>query len=139
MSDVKGPAQHKNDIYGDLQAEPAPEPPIPAATVVLLRDAEVGFEVLMLRKNSKIAFGGMWVFPGGRIDEQDYSLDRDLQTAARAAAAREAHEEAGVRPAPDEFVWFAHWTPPPTTPPAICHLVLRNASSHRRVRSYRWW
>ena len=44
---------------------------IPAATVVVLRDAETGLEALMLRRNSKIAFGGMWVFPGGRVDEED--------------------------------------------------------------------
>ena len=25
----------------------------------------------MLHKNSKLAFGGMWVFPGGRIDDED--------------------------------------------------------------------
>lgn len=115
MSRSKESELHKNDIYGDLQAEAGREPAIPAATVVLLREAGAGFEVLMLRKNSKIAFGGMWVFPGGRIDEGDYPEDRDLQTAARAAAAREAHEEAGIRPSPEEFVWFAHWSPPPTT------------------------
>ena len=33
---------------------------IPAATVVLLRDGADGMETLMLRKNSKIAFAGMW-------------------------------------------------------------------------------
>ena len=33
---------------------------VPAATVILLRSAESGPETLMLRKNSKIAFGGMW-------------------------------------------------------------------------------
>ena len=39
--------------------------PIPAATVVLLRDAtEGGIETLMLRRNSKIAFGGMWGISG---------------------------------------------------------------------------
>jgi len=47
-------------------------PAIPAATVVVLRDTETGPQTLMLRRNSKIAFGGMWVFPGGRIDDEDY-------------------------------------------------------------------
>jgi 8-oxo-dGTP pyrophosphatase MutT (NUDIX family) len=42
-----------------------------AATVVLLRDGDDGLETLMLRKNSRLAFGGMWVFPGGRIDDGD--------------------------------------------------------------------
>ena len=40
---------------------------VPAATVVVVRDGNDGVETLMLRKNSKLAFGGMWVFPGGRI------------------------------------------------------------------------
>ncbi|HAF68589.1 MAG TPA: NUDIX hydrolase, partial [Acidimicrobiaceae bacterium] len=45
--------------------------PIDAATVVVARDTSNGIEVLMLRRNSKIYFGGMWVFPGGKIDETD--------------------------------------------------------------------
>jgi len=44
--------------------------PVAAATVVLLRDGDEGLETLMLRRNSKIAFGGMWVFPGGRVDAE---------------------------------------------------------------------
>ena len=48
-------------------------PAIPAATVVLLRDGADGVETLMLRRDSKLAFaGGAWVFPGGRIDPEDY-------------------------------------------------------------------
>ena len=48
------------------------EPPVPAATVILLRDGPDGLETLMLRRNSKLAFvGGMWVFPGGRVDPED--------------------------------------------------------------------
>ena len=45
----------------------------PAATVVLLRDGDDGLEVLLARRSSKLAFhGGAWVFPGGRIDPDDY-------------------------------------------------------------------
>ena len=112
-------SKHKNDMYGDVDNPSAARetrPATPAATVVLLRDSAGGPEVLMLRKNSKIAFGGMWVFPGGRIDAEDYPEDRDNELGARNAAAREAREEAGVNVDPAAFVWFAHWTPPPTTP-----------------------
>ncbi|HAO56310.1 MAG TPA: NUDIX hydrolase, partial [Gammaproteobacteria bacterium] len=59
-------------MYGDLSKTKAEEPATPAATVVLLRDTDSGPEVLMLKKNARIDFGGMWVFPGGRIDEEDY-------------------------------------------------------------------
>ena len=70
----------------------------------------------MLRKNSKIAFGGMWVFPGGRIDDADHHGAADVIAAARNAAAREAREEAALVVEPAEMVIFAHWIPPPIAP-----------------------
>jgi len=72
----------------------------------------------MLRRNSKIAFGGMWVFPGGRVDDADRAgIDpADELEAARRAAAREAHEESSLVLAPDELLPFSHWTPPAVTP-----------------------
>ena len=107
--------RHRNDMYGDLDVDAAKAPPpVPAATVVLLRESPA-VEVLMLRKNSRIAFGGMWVFPGGRIDAEDGAEDGDPEATARNAAARETREEAGIVAAPEDFVWFAHWTPPPST------------------------
>lgn len=109
--------RHRNDIYGENPAaHDTQAPAIPAATVVLLRDHAQRLEVLMLHKASQIAFGGMWVFPGGRIDAADYPAGRDADVAARNAAARETYEEAGLTLSPDGFVWFAHWTPPPGTP-----------------------
>lgn len=85
---------------------------VPAATVILLRDAADGPETLMLRKNSKIAFGGMWVFPGGRVDDEDAPGAPDEER-ARVAAVREAEEEASLSLSPEDLVWFSHWTPPP--------------------------
>lgn len=119
MSDAKTPkdSQHKNDMYGNIEARSEGDAgvaeAIPAATVVLLRDGESGVEVLMLRKNSKITFGGMWVFPGGKIDAEDHEGARDVDHAARNAAARETHEETGLRVEAEAFEWFAHWSPPP--------------------------
>jgi 8-oxo-dGTP pyrophosphatase MutT (NUDIX family) len=93
-------------------------PPIHAATVILLRDGGSGLETLMLRRNSKIVFGGMWVFPGGRLDDDDWrrAPDRDELAASRVAAAREAMEECALAVDPEEMVPFSHWTPPPVTP-----------------------
>lgn len=111
--------KHRNDIYGDIRADKdneGAEPAIPAATVLLLKDTHAGPEVLMLHKTSKIAFGGMWVFPGGKIDETDYKDPGDHDGAARTAAARETQEEAGIDIPESEFVWFSHWTPPASTP-----------------------
>ena len=111
-----GSNKHRNDIYGDdLEAKGEGSPAIPAATVVLLRDAPDP-RVLMLHKTSKIAFGGMWVFPGGKIDPEDHPEDGNLDVAARNAAARETMEEAGIASKPEDFVWFSHWTPPAITP-----------------------
>jgi 8-oxo-dGTP pyrophosphatase MutT (NUDIX family) len=104
-----------------------PPPPIPAATVVLLRDGAAGLEALLVQRNSKLAFaGGHWVFPGGRVDADDHpttpdpgarrSPPVDLDEArARTAAVRETHEEAGLVIDADDLVWFAHWTPPPVS------------------------
>lgn len=66
------------------------EPPIrPAATVLLLRDGADGVEVFMLRRANQAVFGGgMYVFPGGRVDDADGEFE--------VAAIRECFEEAGV-------------------------------------------
>lgn len=108
--------RHRNDMYGDLQGSDASKtlPAIPSATVLLLKDGPAGADVLMLHKNSKMAFGGMWVFPGGKIDQADFPDDGDVDQAAANAAVREAKEEAGIDINQDDFVWFAHWSPPPS-------------------------
>ncbi len=92
---------------------------IPAATVIPLRDVPRAgggsdLEVLMLRKNAKLGFGGMWVFPGGRIDpeDEDPHAPGDELVTARRAAVREALEEADLLVEPDALVPFSHWTPP---------------------------
>ena len=89
---------------------------VPAATVVLVRDRDTGLETLMLHKNSKLAFGGMWVFPGGRIDDEDREGAVSAEHAARRAAVREALEEADLSVEPGDLAWIAHWTPPVGAP-----------------------
>lgn len=108
-------ADPTTDPVADAHAEAA----IPAATVILVRDArgDGGVETLMLRRNSKLAFGGMWVFPGGRIDPADAAgVDPSVPGVqvdiARRAAAREALEEAALPVDPSSLVLFSRWTPP---------------------------
>jgi len=87
----------------------------PAATVILLRDTGIGFKILFLRRNAKLIFhGGSWVFPGGRIDPDDFinSSDDDMIGAARQAAVREAKEEAGINLFPEDLVFISHWITP---------------------------
>jgi 8-oxo-dGTP pyrophosphatase MutT (NUDIX family) len=89
----------------------------PAATVVIARDSGDGVEVLMLHRNSVHAFGGMWVFPGGKVDPGDVDpASADELSTARRAAARESQEEAGIEISPAALVPLAHWMPPPEAP-----------------------
>ncbi len=96
----------------------SPAPARPSASVVVVRDGPDALEVLMLRRNDKIAFhGGAWVFPGGRVDAVDLPADggSDLD-AARRAAVREALEETGLELDPGAMLPFAHWTTPVELP-----------------------
>lgn len=92
---------------------PDPNPPTPAATVVCLRAGPGGPEVLLLRRRSKGAFGGMWVFPGGKVDPGDYGPGDDEVAAGRNAAVREAAEEAAMIVDPTTVVTLSYWLPPP--------------------------
>jgi 8-oxo-dGTP pyrophosphatase MutT (NUDIX family) len=94
-----------------------PEPRA-ASTVVLLRDGPAGLETLMLRRNKALMFaGGLWVFPGGALEPSDLAAaDDDLLLASRIAAAREAYEESGLKPALEEMVLVSHWTTPVAEP-----------------------
>jgi len=89
--------------------------PVLASTVAVLRNSAQGIETLMLRKNSEISFGGMWVFPGGRIDDEDFVRAGSTESlaVARIAAVREAQEEASIIINPESMVHFAFWLPPP--------------------------
>ncbi len=90
--------------------------PLPASTVVLVRDGESGPEVLLLQRNLQSGFmPGMYLFPGGAVDAADasgeaFGLCTGLDDAAASrvlgvargglaywvAAIREAFEEANL-------------------------------------------
>lgn len=90
-----------------------PEQPIPAATIVLLRERDQQLEVLMLRRTASVSFAaGNWVFPGGRIDTTDYQGVADDDAAAAVAALRELQEETSLRQNLSDLMLFAHWTAP---------------------------
>ena len=75
---------------------------IPAATLIVMREAESGPpDLLIVTRAQKMAFaGGAIVFPGGRIDEADRAIGDALGAggdgAARVAAIRETVEESGI-------------------------------------------
>src|SRR6478735_9058874 len=67
--------------------------PRQAASVILLRGAGDGLELLLVKRNPAARFmGGAWVFPGGAVDAGDEGGDAPH----RAAAVRELEEEAAV-------------------------------------------
>jgi 8-oxo-dGTP pyrophosphatase MutT (NUDIX family) len=82
------------------------DPPIPAATLVLMRPAAAGPpELLMIERTANMAFAaGALVFPGGRIDADDWLVAEKIgngldHAPARVAAIRETIEETGLCPA----------------------------------------
>lgn len=89
----------------------SPVTPLPAASILLIRDTSNGLEVLMQERPKTMAFApGAFVFPGGKVEESDNGEGE--HGAFKAAAVREVHEEAGVRLDPDGLVLFAHWVTP---------------------------
>ncbi|HMG46591.1 MAG TPA: NUDIX domain-containing protein [Allosphingosinicella sp.] len=75
--------------------------PIPAATLVLMRERPGGPpELLVTERTGQMAFAaGALVFPGGRIDADDHLTAETLATdAAKVAAIRETIEETGLAP-----------------------------------------
>lgn len=82
--------------------------PIPAATVIVVRDRPgAAPELLMVERSQGMAFAaGALVFPGGRIDAADEALGQATgASAASIAAIRETVEETaipvGLSPTPD--------------------------------------
>ena len=78
-------------------------PPIPAATLIVMRPAPIAAaapEILVVERGAAMAFaGGAIVFPGGRIDAADEALAATLGRpgdAARVSAIRETIEVSGV-------------------------------------------
>jgi len=90
-----------------MNEEKKPAPAVPAATILLLREASNGLEVFMVVRHHQIDFAsGALVFPGGKADPQDFaddllpwlagaSEDPDMR-AIQVSAIREAFEECGV-------------------------------------------
>jgi 8-oxo-dGTP pyrophosphatase MutT (NUDIX family) len=96
--------------------DPATVPIRNAATVMLVRDGDVGVEVFMLRRTASASFAaGMYVFPGGRVDDADHATELEpfcdglddptasgqlsIESGGLAywvAAVRECFEEAGI-------------------------------------------
>lgn len=85
-----------------------PATPVPASTLMLIRDGAAGLEVFMVERHHQIDFAtGALVFPGGKIDKGDFDPGlralcenvqglSELELAVRIGGIREAFEECGV-------------------------------------------
>ena len=90
----------------------------PAATVILLREVDGGLETFLMRRSKTMRFApGMYVFPGGRVDDADFTSG-DLITGYINCAVREVLEETGVtlRKEPGDLVLADHWVTPEDVP-----------------------
>jgi 8-oxo-dGTP pyrophosphatase MutT (NUDIX family) len=78
-----------------------------ASTVILLRDKELDeFEVFLLKRHDKSSFmGGNFVYPGGRVDRGDGSLE--IGSFCKGFTFDEAQKVLGETISPGES--FAHW------------------------------
>ena len=78
-----------------------------SATVILLRDIKPeGFEVFLLKRHEKSSFmGGNFVYPGGRVDRDDGSLESC--SLSKGITLEEAHNILGRATSPEEG--FAYW------------------------------
>jgi len=112
------PAHVSERVHALLAGEWEPPALRDATTVVLLRDAG-GLETFLMRRVSTMAFAaGMYVFPGGRIDDADFVADiewtaepldagrmtasADLARGLIVCAVRELFEETGILLAVDD-------------------------------------
>lgn len=96
----------------------APEESLPVAgTVILLRPAAPGIEVLVMRRPDRGSFAGAWVFPGGKVEDVDRLPGAPEIEDARRAGIRETFEEVGLDV--DELVVLSQWQPPREAPTRI--------------------
>jgi 8-oxo-dGTP pyrophosphatase MutT (NUDIX family) len=81
--------------------------PKKAATVIVLRNREPGgFDVFLLKRHEKSSFmGGNYVYPGGRVDRDDGSLE--ICSFSKGMTSEEAQKILGGTFSPEES--FAHW------------------------------
>ena len=82
-----------------------------AATILLVRDGGDGLEILLLKRNSNAKnMADVWMFPGGKIDEEDAGSN-ELERAATGGL-RELREEADISLELDSLTTFSHWLTP---------------------------
>ncbi len=81
------------------------------------RHADRELEVLLVKRNPGASFmPGVWVFPGGVVEDAERGESDDEELAHRAAAVRELHEEASIELAVEELRPWSRWVTPEFVP-----------------------
>jgi 8-oxo-dGTP pyrophosphatase MutT (NUDIX family) len=81
------------DLPNALTPAPTPEIPRDSASIILLREGDTGPEVFLLRRHgASEVLGGVYVFPGGKLDASDRQLGADRLDADEAALHRQLSE-----------------------------------------------
>lgn len=93
-----------------------------AATVVLIREAHEGIELLLLKRPRHGTFANAWVFPGGSVEVSDVKSDTDSEVdVVRHTAVRETMEETGLDISAADLKQLSVWLPPPSSMPIRFH------------------
>ena len=81
----------------ELNLDTVTTPLRPAATVALLRDTPLGLEVFLMKRHSRSdVLGGVYVFPGGKVDAADAELDMASHLDQPLALLHAGLNEAGI-------------------------------------------
>ena len=46
----------------------------PSSSLMIVRDSDIGVQVFMMKRSLRSSFGGIWVFPGGILEDQDQDI-----------------------------------------------------------------
>jgi 8-oxo-dGTP pyrophosphatase MutT (NUDIX family) len=119
-----------------------------ASTVIVIDKDTHPMRVLLIKRPETLrAFGGIYAFPGGTLDEQDHAHDDllfygsskqlNIEPAYYIAAAREMFEEVGLLPCVDQngspVTTETDWS-------VLVHKVLHNELSfHQMLKERKWF
>lgn len=115
-----------------VNSEEVHTPPVPSATVIVLRDGDAGLQVLLVRRHADSGvLGGAHVFPGGKLDAADAqaapagrtrerlrealgepALDAGTALGLFVAARRETQEEVNLQIDLDDLTPWSRWITP---------------------------
>lgn len=102
------PAKVVEGLRAGLDRGGEPATPLVSATVVPLRVVDGGLRAWLMRRRTGMKFGGLWAFPGGKLEPDDEAAPDPLRT----CAVRELAEETGCSADPGALLPWSRWITP---------------------------